>query len=66
MVFAGNYNIRMKLDKILVDKRMVRLMLKVWSKWIEKRGGYMLIDLYLDKLAEYEKILAWIKIFFND
>lgn len=66
MAFAGNHNIRMKLDKILADKRMARLMSKVWSKWIEKRGGYMLIDLHLDKLAEHEKILAWTKIFPND
>lgn len=64
MIFSGNNNIKLKLEKILGERKLVNLIVKIWRKWIGKRGGYMLIDLYLDKLEVYENVLAWNKILF--
>lgn len=62
MTFPGNNNIKLKLEKILGERKLANLIVKIWRKWTGKRGGYMLIDLHLDKLEAHENVLAWNKI----
>lgn len=45
---------------------MANLIVKIWRKWTGKRGGYMLIDLHLDKIEAHENILAWTKVLPQD
>lgn len=66
MTFSGNGNIKLKLEKILGDKKIANLIFKIWRKWTRKRGGYVLLDLHLDKSGDHENVLAWTKILPKD
>lgn len=67
MTFAGNNNIKLKLEKVLGERnKMINLIVKVWRKWTAIRGGYMLIDLHLDRIDRHKEVIAWYKIFPSD
>lgn len=64
MTFTGNNNIRLKLEKVLGERRkLIALLVKVWHKWTKIRGGYMLIDLHLDRTDLHKEVIAWCRIF---
>lgn len=66
MTFPGSDNVLLKLQKILGARKLSVLIVEVWRKWANRRGGYMLLDLHLDRLEVHKSILAWTQIFPND
>lgn len=66
MTFSNNNSVKLKLEKIMGNKQLISLIMRVWQKWASKRGGYMLIDLHLDKKKPHEQVLAWNGIFPKD
>ena len=66
MTFPGSDDVLLKLQKILGARKLSGLIVEVWRKWTNRRGGYMLLDLHLDRLESHKNILAWTQIFPND